>query len=132
MSRRAQTAETDCIFNGISTWTLVVFEDNVRYKREAAVCPPHVLIPSIAAQARYGRLGHNKQRTKEPWMPPRVPDQAERCSVVRPLRENAVPSSSKQSDPPDGKEETSNVDVERACKPVGGLRPPRVSLAATV
>lgn len=34
--------------------------------------------------------------------------------MVRPLRETAVPSSSKQSDPPAGKDETSDVDVERA------------------
>lgn len=142
MSRRAQTPETDFIFNGISTldslWSLrIVLGMNVRplsalarflgspvachlhapmTQTLTAASSPHVLMPFIAAQARYGRLGHSKQRTKAPWIPPRVPGQAERCPVVRPLRDNAVPSSSKQSDPPDGKDETSAVDVERAFK----------------
>lgn len=159
MARRAQPAETDFIFSGISTWTLVVFEGNARYTCEAAVCPPpvsgfscslpltctdgpdvdcsesspHVLIPFISAQARYGRLGHRKQRTKQPWIPPRVPDQAEGCSVVRPLgeRPQSRPAASNPTRRMEKMKHRAWTSKERL-KPVGGLRPPRVSLAATV
>lgn len=63
---------------------------------------PHVLIPFIEAQAR------------QIWATGAPQTENQGALDIRPLRENAVPSGSKQSDPPDGKDEASNVDVERA------------------
>lgn len=69
---------------------------------ECGESSPHVLIPFIEAQAR------------QIWATGAPQTENQGALDIRPLGENAVPSGSKQSDPPDGKDEAPNVDVERA------------------